>query len=300
MQQVTPLKPREEAKKSPGPSRLAYRLSRAWKKGWVRRSVLLMVPAVCVALVGWQIVTSPELRDAVSERKAAMIAQLSERPEFAVREVRVVGASEEIAREIKELVALSPGMSSLTMNVAEIQARVSKIGAVRSAQVTLSSAGVLEVAVAERVAVALWRDQEDRLWLIDIEGAAIARAVTRAGYPELPIVLGDAAPRAMEEALELFSSAPDLQPRIRALIRVGGRRWDIALDGGLTIMLPEANPLVALDRVMAWHFGEDLLDRGLAAIDMRLPERPTLRMTDEGHQKLRLRDAADGGREEET
>jgi cell division protein FtsQ len=300
MQQVMHLKPREEAKKSPGPSRLAYRISRAWKKAWVRRSVLLLVPVACVSAIAWQIVTSPGLRDAFTERKAAMIAELSERPEFAVREVRVNGASEELTREIQELVALSPGMSSLTMDVAAIQAQVSQLGAVRSAQVTLSSAGVLEVAVTERVAVALWRDVEDQLWLVDVEGASIAPAMTRQGYPNLPVVLGEAAPQAMEEALRLFNSVPDLQPRVRAMVRVGGRRWDIALDRDLTIMLPETGPLAALDRVIAWHLGEDLLDRDLAAIDMRLPERPTLRMTEEGVQKLRLRNAADGGREEET
>ncbi len=300
MQQVTPLSPRQETRRGPGPSRLAYRVSRAWKKVWVRRAVMLAVPALLVATIAWQVGTSPALRDNFSERKAAMIAQLSERPEFAVKELRVTGASEEVIREIRELVPLSPGASSLTLSVAEIQARVAALGAVRSAQVTLSAAGVLEITVGERVAIALWRDAEDHLWLVDLEGAPITRAVTRAGYPQLPVVLGEAAPHAMVEAMALFNAVPDLRSRVRALIRVGGRRWDIALDGGLTIKLPEIEPAAALDRVMAWHYGEDLLDRGLAVVDMRLPDRPTLQMTEEAFQIRRIRDAANGAREEET
>ncbi|MEM9139966.1 MAG: cell division protein FtsQ/DivIB, partial [Pseudomonadota bacterium] len=97
------------------------------------------------------------------------------------------------------------------------------------------------------------------------------------------------APDAMAQGLDLFHSAPDLKPRIRALVHVGARRWNIVLDRGLTIMLPEDAPQDALARVMAWHFGEEVLDRGLVAVDMRLPDRPTLRMNPNAHELLRLR-----------
>jgi cell division protein FtsQ len=56
-------------------------------------------------------------------------------------------------------------------------------------------------------------------------------------------------------------------------------------------MLPEADPEPALARVMALHFGEELLDRDLAVIDMRLGDRPTLRMTPRALETFRLRDA---------
>src|SRR5690606_6967422 len=96
------------------------------------------------------------------------------------------------------------------------------------------------------------------------------------------------------EALSLFRAVPDLRPRLRAFVRVGQRRWDVVLDRDLRIMLPERGAEAALARVMALHYGEELLDRDLAAIDMRLGARPTLRLTPDALDILRLREAATG------
>ena len=68
----------------------------------------------------------------------------------------------------------------------------------------------------------------------------------------------------------------------------------------MTILLPEDGAEEALSRVMAWHYGEKVLDRGLVNIDMRLPDRPTLRMTPEAHEVRRLRDTLRDGTGEET
>ena len=122
----------------------------------------------------------------------------------------------------------------------------------------------------------------------------------RAAHPELPVILGDGAPAAIAEALTIFRSAPDLQPRVRALVRVGQRRWNIVLDRGLTIFLPSEKPEVALGRVMALQYGEELLDRGASVVDMRLSDRPTVRMTPEAVESYRLRKAAEGEEGEET
>jgi len=181
-----------------------------------------------------------------------------------------------------------------------VQGAVGAIGGVRDVQVTLDTDGILDIRVRERHARALWRDAEDGLWRIDNEGVAIGRAFDRAEYPRLPLVLGEGAAEAVAEALAIIAAAPDLRPRVRALVRVGRRRWNVALDRGLTIMLPEDAAGAALSRVMAWHYGDKVLDRGLAVIDMRLPERPTLRMQPRAYEILRLRDALGDGSGEET
>jgi cell division protein FtsQ len=277
----------------PGPSKLAYRLSRIWKKVWLRRAVQLL-PVLCVGLLTLRTAMSPAVAAWLDARCDAVVAALSSRPEFAVHGFRVSGASGELAEAIGGVVALPPGASSLTLDVAAVQARIAALGPVRHVRVTLGSDGILMIAVDERIAEALWRDADGILRLVDREGVAIGPAGPRADHPSLPVVLGADAPAAMAEALALFRAVPELRPRIRALVRVGARRWDIALDRGLTIMLPERDAEAALARVMALHYGEELLDRQLSAVDMRLGERPTLRMTPEAVETIELRDAAGG------
>ena len=288
-----------ERRPGPGPSKLAYRLARIWMKASIRRAVLL-VPALCLVLVAGRIAMSPAVAAWVDDRREAVVAALSSRPEFAVRGFRVTGASPALEQAIAAVVELPPGASSLTLDVAAVQARVAELGAVRSARVKLGSDGTLRIAIDERIAEALWRpghgegggDGQGELRLVDREGVAIGPAGPRALHPDLPVVIGVGAPEAIAEALALFRTVPDLRPRLRAFVRVGERRWNVALDRGLTILLPEEGAEPALARVMALHYGEELLDRDLAVIDMRLGARPTLRMTPRALEALRLIDAA--------
>ena len=291
---------RRGERRSPGPSKLAYRLSRLWKKRWVRQAVLVAVPLALIVAGGWHLSTDPWVRSNVAEKRAAVAAAISERPEFAIAGLRVRGASTTLTEQIEREVALAPGASSLKLDVAGLQVRIAAMPAVRTAHVKLTPDRMLEVLVDERIAEALWRDSTSALWQVDREGVAIAQVPGRAAYPKLPVVLGDGAPAAMGEALDIFRSAPDLEPRVRALVRVGRRRWNVVLDRGLSIYLPADDPTVALGRVMALQYGEELLDRGASVIDMRLTDRPTVRMTPEATESYRLQKAAEGEEGEET
>ncbi|MEM0990670.1 MAG: cell division protein FtsQ/DivIB [Pseudomonadota bacterium] len=291
--------PRDK-RRGPGPSRLWFRAERLWKKAWVRRIGLSVLPALVAALALWQIAQSESVRHKLIELRDTAMAQLSQRPEFAVRTLRVEGATLELNRRIAEMIPIEPGMSSLSLDVAELQARITDLSEVRTAHVALVPGGVLQITVVERLAVALWRDGEGRLWQIDREGVAVASAVTRAGYPELPIVLGEGAPGAVGEALVLLRAIPAIAPRVRGIVRVGKRRWDIVLDRGQRIMLPEQGALAALARLSAWEMASELLGRDISVVDLRLAARPTVRMTPDGAELYRLRRAARGAVGEDT
>ncbi|MEM7026584.1 MAG: cell division protein FtsQ/DivIB [Pseudomonadota bacterium] len=278
----------EAQMRGPGPSKVMYRLTRSWKKVWVRRTSLIVLPLCMIAIIVWRTATDPEVIATVAEKKAELLDMMAQRPEFAVHGLDVTGASDPLRSLVEETVALPERASSLDLDVAEIQKRIVALAAVRDAQVQLGVDGMLEIRVDEQIAEALWQDEEGSLWLVDRDGIEIAAVPERKARPDLPLVLGDAAPGRMEEALALFGAVPDLQPRLRAIVRVGKRRWNVALDRGLTILLPEREPVAALERVMAWHLGEELLDRSLVAVDMRLGERPTLRMSPAAAETYRL------------
>ena len=64
-------------------------------------------------------------------------------------------------------------------------------------------------------------------------------------------------------------------------MRVGERRWDVVLDREQAIRLPEADPMAALRRVLALEKAEDVLERDISVLDLRDPQRPMLRLTEE-------------------
>ena len=101
---------------------------------------------------------------------------------------------------------------------------------------------------------------------------------SRVSRPDLPLVAGLGADAAIPEALQLFDVARPIRKRLRGFVRVGDRRWDVVLDRGQTIKLPEAEPVTALNKVVELNVAQDLLERDVSVVDFRNPQRPILRL----------------------
>ena len=289
-----------EVKKAPGPSKLSYRLSRTWAKPMLRNAVLVYLPLVALALVGWRVAANDEWRGMIEAKLSALIEQVAARPEFAVRGVAVAGGSSELQAEVRRALSIRPGTSSLKLNVEALRHRVEALGAVERATVQFDPQGIVRVALVERIAAVLFRNANKTLVMLDKGGVQIGPAGPRANYPELPVILGVGAPDRVGEVLELLAAAPEIVPRLRAFVRVGERRWNIEMDRDMLIMLPETGSVEALSRIMALHYGEELLDRDIAVIDMRLPDRPALRMMPEAAETYQIRKAVAALDGEET
>lgn len=278
-------------KRSPGPSKLSYRLSRSWAKPMLRNAALVYLPLVALAIAGWRVAADDQWRSLIETKIVDLTEQVAARPEFAVRGVAVAGGSDDLRAEVRRVLDILPGTSSLKLNVEEMRYRVEALGAVESATVQFDPQGIVRVAVVERVAAVLFRYPGKALVMLDKGGVEIGPAGPRADYPDLPVILGKGAPDRVGEVLGLIGAAPEIVPRLRAFVRVGERRWDVVLDRDMLIKLPQSGSVEALSRIMALHYGEELLDRDIAVIDMRLPDRPALRMMPEAAEIYQIRKA---------
>ena len=285
--------------RGPGPSKLAFRLRRAWASPAVRSALLVYLPLSLLALAGWRIAASDVWRERIGATVAATWERLAARPEFAVRGIEVEGAKPALAALIRETIGLTPGMSSLKLDLEALRTRIERLGPVESASVRFDPAGTLVVSVIERVPAALFRRGDGQLVVVDRAGVEIGPAASREAHPRLPVVLGEGAARHIPEVEAILESAPEIVPRLRALVRIGERRWDLVLEGGLLVMLPETGFLDALEWLRRRDREERLLARDIAVVDLRLVERPTVRSTPRALEALRIERAlqASGGRD---
>ena len=260
----------------PAPSRTAYRARRAWRRTWVRRLVRRGLPGAALAgvLALW-LGDGEEVR-AVAERWAAIRAQIEMRPEFAVTTARIEGAGPALAHAIEAALPELPS-STLSLDPEALRVALAEVPAVASATVRFAPEGVLLVRVVEREPVALWRGPGG-LRALDVEGRALRSLETRTAHPDLPLIAGEGADRAVAEALALHEVAGPLEPVLRGLVRVGERRWDAVIEDGPRIMLPERGAVAAFERVAAWEAAEDLTGRDATHLDLRDPSRPVLRL----------------------
>ena len=273
------------ARPDPAPSRLKYRMERLMLTPLFR--VLLRFGLPCLLTFGiasWWL-SYDDNRMKIIDTYADLRSQVESRPEFMVNMMVVDGASDIVADGIRLMLPLDFPISSFDLDLEAMRATVVALDPVKSARLYVRQGNVLQVDVVERIPVVLWRNERG-LQLLDNEGVLVGPAFVRADWPELPLIVGDGADKYVTEALDLVAAAEPLSTRLRGLVRMGERRWDVVLDRDQRILLPETEAVQALERVIAMDQAVDMLERDLLAVDLRLPNRPTLRMTDGAVQEL--------------
>ena len=262
----------------PAPSRFSYRFQRWMLTPGVRRGLRFGVPVVLLIAATGIYFGSQERRDAAVAYFAEIKTSIQQRPEFMVNLMAIDGAGPNLSEDIREIVPLDFPISSWDLDVEQIRDTVTGLDPVKSATVRVRPGGILQVDVVERQPVVVWRTRRG-IELLDETGAHVERIASRKDYANLPLIAGKGADAHVAEALALMNTARSLGGRVRGLVRIGERRWDLVLDRGQRIMLPTERPVRALERVLAVNEVQDLLERDVAVVDMRLGQRPTIRMT---------------------
>lgn len=276
-----PLPPRD-----PAPSRGSYRLQRFLLTRGVRGTLRIGLPVALCLGVGAAWLAQPDNRGAVVAQFNGWIATFQQSPQFMVQGMEIIGADVETMRHIAKFLPAAYPVSSFDLELDVLKAQIEGLEMVKTASVRVMQGGMLRIDLTPREPAALWRDG-NVLRLIDPDGIPSGVVTSRIVRPDLPLIAGDGAQAHLTEGLALYENAGPLRSRMRGLVRMGERRWDIVLDRNQRILLPAVEPVVALERVIVLDRINDMLARDISVIDMRNPDRPTLRLSAEAADTLR-------------
>jgi cell division protein FtsQ len=235
-----------------------------------------------------------DLRGHLAAWAGAAREAIVERPQFTITRIDVPDVSRDLAEAIRVAAFVRLPASSLELDVNAVRDRIESLDAVERARVRALASGVLEIRAIERVPVVVWRSAGG-IELLDAEGVRVAEVDGRLRRPDLPLIAGEGAKAQVPEALALLAETRPVAERVRGLVRVGERRWDLVLDRGQVVKLPETDPVLALRRVMALDKAESLLARDLTVVDLRDPSRPMLRLSEHAISELERLRAGDKG-----
>lgn len=273
---MQPLTPR--ARRDPAPSRVAYRLHRLWLTPLFRALLRVGLPAFALTFAAGIYLSDTGRRAEISQTLASVQKTLEERPAFMVREVVIEGATDLSQAQVAALLPIDLPRSSFDLDLGALRAAIGAVDAVAGADLRIVSGGILSVRITERRPAVLLRSAAG-LEILDAGGHPVGPASRRADYPDLPLVAGNGAGGQVAAAQMLWAAAAPIAGRLRGLVWIGERRWDLVLDRDQRIRLPQRDPVTALERVIALDQARDVLARDVVAIDMRNPQRPTIRMT---------------------
>ena len=176
-------------------------------------------------------------------------------------------------------VAINGRSSLLFLDAAVVRDKLKANPWIREATVLKLYPGQLQIDIVERSAFALWQ-QDGRLSVISDDGAVLESYVSRR-FLSLPLVVGKGAETRARDFLALLARYPQVRAATKAAVFVGERRWNLRLKDGLDIRLPEndvGNALAALSKL---DREDRLFSRDIIAIDMRLPDRLTVQLSED-------------------
>ena len=273
------------------PSRHAPRARGRWARldDFCRRAARLPRFAGAAAAIGFLLVAL--VYGAVLAGHGRALAEaLTGAVGLEVETIRLTGLMEMNEFAVLEALELKDGASLAVYDVAAARARVEALPWIASASVSKFYPGTLAVEITESEPLAIWQ-RGGVVSLIDRDGAPIADTVG-GRFAHLPLVIGNGANRAAGELIETLRRVPALAPRVRGAARVADRRWDLYLDNGVVVRLPETGMDAALASLHAMDVESGLLARDIAAVDLRLADRVLVRLSpraaaDEKRRRMR-------------
>jgi cell division protein FtsQ len=198
---------------------------------------------------------------------------------FGIASVALAGHRQLTEQEVLAAAGVTARTSLLFLDVEATRRRLESVPWIAQATVRKLYPGRLEIAIEEREAFALWQ-HNGKIALIAADGTVLG-AYGERKVTSLPLVVGPGAAANAQEILALLDRYPAIREQVRAAIRVADRRWNLRFKNGLDVRLPETDMGRALDLLVALDRDKKLISRDVTAIDLRLPDRVIVRLSDD-------------------
>jgi len=189
--------------------------------------------------------------------------------------VHVIGRARTEPTAILEAVALKQGEPILSIDLYDVRERLESLPWVMEATVERRLPDLVYVTLVERRPMAVWQ-LDGTLSVIDQAGQVIAGARAE-DFTGLPLIVGPGAAAAAEGLFVLLATEPELAPRVSAAVRVGERRWNLRIEPGIDVRLPEEGAVEAWQMLGRLDREKALLSRDVVVIDLRQPDRLLVR-----------------------
>ena len=197
---------------------------------------------------------------------------------FRISEIALAGEKEIGRNEILELAGITDRSSLLFLDAARTRARLLNNPWISDATVLKLYPDRLRIEIKERKPFARWQ-KDGRVALIAADGTVLDASVSPR-FSDLPLVVGKGAEQTGQGFLALVARYPMIAQITEASVLVAERRWNLHLRGGVEILLPESETDRALHILVDLDRNKKLLSRDIMAVDLRLPDRVTVRQSD--------------------
>jgi cell division protein FtsQ len=200
---------------------------------------------------------------------------------FRITSIALAGGRAMTREEILTTAGVTGRSSLLFLDATAARARLKANPWIAEATILKLYPGRLHIKVTERDAFALWQ-KDGKVAVISADGTVVESFVSQR-FTKLPMVVGAGADVKAREFLAIIDGFPAIRDQLQASILVADRRWNLRLKNGISIRLPEEGIATALTTLLALDRDKKLLSRDIDMVDLRLPDRVTVRLSDDAY-----------------
>ena len=160
-------------------------------------------------------------------------------------------------------VGIAPGTRSYSVNLELINERLLQMPGVRESAVRRLPNGNLSVKLHLYRAVARWTDGT-YYYPLSADGTVVKK-------PSLDNTPGTVLFRGPvpKDISDITKAATNVIDDLEYMEWIDNRRWNMITNGGITIMLPEEDPVAAIGTLVTLNKNNDVLSKNINVIDMR-------------------------------
>ncbi len=194
---------------------------------------------------------------------------------FGISEIHITGNRRTPYRQILEVLGMQPGQSIFAADLWSAQQRLASLEWIASVEIHRRYPNAIFVSLVEKRPFALWQPPDNSLGdapivVVERNGKVItSRDVEK--FRRLPKLVGAGAPQAAADLVDAVQAHRAIAARIAAYARVSERRWNLILDDGVTVELPESGWQKELDSLEHLIIDNGILERDVTEIDLRSP-----------------------------
>jgi len=243
-----------------------------WSNRIIKVAIIGAISAVVSTIVWWA-----DYPQRVGNFISNSFVMATGRLGFCLTDVLVEGRQNAPLEKVLKVVDVHHGAPLLGYDPYQIKKQLEEISWIRKATVKRQLPGVIFIQINERLPVALWQHHQHH-YLVDELGVIISSDNLEV-FNKLPVIVGGDAPVHAPHILHLLEKFPSIKKRLTALVRVGGRRWDVHLDKTLHIKLPEIKIEEALARLDLLIKQKRVNTSEVSVIDLRVHNQMVVRLS---------------------
>ena len=233
-----------------------------------RRPMLVMTLVILVLTTLAGLFASGVIGRTVHRAGAAVDALVADAG-FGISNLHLAGNVRTAPVTILAALGFAPGQSIFAADLPMARARLLRLPWVADAEVKRRYPDDISVRIVEKQPFARYQSAKG-LYVVERSGGLITDKELEP-FANLPLLAGEGAPKAAAEFIDAVAQHRAILARVRTYFYQSGRRWNLLLDDGVIVKLPETGWRKQLDALEYLIVEKGVLERDVAEIDLRSP-----------------------------